>query len=258
MSDLPDIDPGEAALATIGINAVIAKDVPRVGVERLREIVNISKRVQQKARALAAGELKGGAIPRPHSYRTLLERLSRGLEPTEVHDLVGRFPSDASDYSGPFVLSVQQCLDHLKAIFPTSQYVTFTGPVEMKPSVDQVGNFFIRLLVINDPLLVFDLAGSGALLRSQAAMVKEYFPTLSAAITQAIYDAVASAKAAKKSYQLPQRVSVGVANWLGNRVVDFQPAPVARQVPGVKRPNPAPLMAAAKLQAPQSPQFTGT
>lgn len=255
--ELPPIDHGEAALATIGINAVIADDVPRVGVERMREIGNIGKRIEQKAKALVAGELRGHGIPRPHSYRTLLERLSRGLAPTELQAIVDRFPAEASDISGPLMLSVQHALDYLRQAFPTSEYVTFTGPQQMPPPADLVGAFFLKLQVVNDPLLVFDLAGSAALLQSQAACVKELFPTLSRAITAAIIAATAAAKGAKKSFQLPQRVSMGVANWMGNRVVDFQPAPVERLTPGVKRPNPAALAAISKLQEQQTPQSVG-
>jgi hypothetical protein len=241
------INPGEAALAVIGMDAVLRNDVPRVGVEKLREIDNLEKTVQAKARDLIAGDLSTPAIPRVHSYRFLLDRLSRPLPPAEVEGFVSRFIPEGAETAGLFTIQVQQVMDKLKAMFPTSEYVTFTGPKTMVPAADAVFKFFNQYMVINDPLLVFDLMAEGALLSSQAKSVQDSYPTLSGnkdepgAITAALYDAIAKAKAAKKSYQLPRKIAAGVANWLGNRTADFNPNPSPRIVPTVKRPTTAPL-----------------
>lgn len=230
------IDPGEAALVVIGLSNVLKRDVPKIGVEKLREIGRVGKDVSAKARDLVAGKLRGKPIPREHSYRALLDRLSRNMSPEEIQGLVDRFPPEASAVSGPFLLVVQQAVAHLKQIFPTSEYVTFTGPRSMTPPDDAVFEFFNRLLVLNAPLVVFDLMASGALLPSQALAVQEFFPTLSKAIKSAVYDAVTKAKAAKASYRLPSRVTVGLDAWLGNPTTDYQPnAP--RVVPTPKRPG---------------------
>lgn len=246
----PPIDPGEAALVVIGLSNIISRDVPKIGVGKLEEIGNVGNRITSLARELAAGELKGKKIPREHSYRALLDRLKRGLSPDEIHELTNKFPPEASDVSGPFLVVLPQVMTHLDAIFPTSEYVTFTGPKSMTPPQDAVASFFLQLMVLNDPLLVFNLMATGALLRSQVATVTQFFPTIAPNITAAIYSAIARESAAKVSYKLPPRAAVGVANWLGRRTVEYQPQPPPRIVPGMKRPTALSALSATPAQRP--------
>ena len=233
----PPVDPGEAALVVIGLSNIITQDVPKIGVGKLEEIGNVGKRIKSLATELVRGELKGKKVPREHSYRALLDRLKRGMSPQEIHELVAKFPPEASDVSGPFLVTVQQVMTHLDAIFPTSEYVTFTGPKTMTPPQDAVAAFFLQLMVLNDPMLVFNLMATGALLRSQVATVTQFFPTIAPNITADLYGAIAKESALHgQSWKLPPRVAVGVANWLGRRTVEYQPAPPPRIVPGMKRP----------------------
>lgn len=250
----PAIDPGEAALAIIGITPIISGDMPYVGVEKTREIENLPKRIQQAARELAAGEVQKPKIGRPHSYRTLLDKLSRGLSPEEIHGLVSKFSPEASAISGPFVIAVQQAMDHLKAIFPTSEYVTFTGPTTMTPPEDKVFEFFLQYAVVDDPLSVFGLMSTASLLRGQVATVKTFYPTVSANITSATEAAIAAEKTKKQSYQLRIAASDGFKTWLGQRTVDFQPMQPGRIVPQTRSLNPAALKPVAEASKPQNPQ----
>lgn len=255
------IDPGEAALAVIGITPIISGEMPYVGVEKMKEITTLDKRIAEAAAALAAGKVTKPKIVRPHSYRTLLDKLSRGLDPGEIHDLVKKFGPDAQHIAAPFVLAVQQAMDHLKGIFPTSEYVTFTGPKTMTPPDDKVFEFFLQYGVVDDPMCIFGLMSSAALLRSQVATVKAFFPTFSAHVTSAVEQAIAEAKAEKmnvetgqSSYQIRIAASDGFKTWLGQRTVDFKPVQPGRVVPGSRSPNPAALKPVAKADEPQTPQ----
>ena len=65
----------------------------------------------------------------------------------------------------------------------------------------------------------------------------QFFPTIAPNITADLYGAIAKESALHgQSWKLPPRVAVGVANWLGRRTVEYQPAPPPRIVPGMKRP----------------------
>lgn len=231
------INASEAALAVIGISAVIDDEVPRIGVERAKEIEKYGADIDDRAEALASGKAKQVKISRSHDYRKLLDRLSQHATPADLQKLTEKFPEDMSPMVGPFLIFVRNALEHLRAIFPTSSYTTFTGPKTMVPPDTAVFDFFNKLLVLNNPMLVFDLMGSGALLRSQAAVVRDFFPTLSARIDEAIYAAVAARKVAKESYQLPPRAALGVATWLGRRTVDHDPQPKPPVLPAVRRPT---------------------
>lgn len=247
----PPVDPGEATLVVIGLSNVINHDVPKIGVGKLEEIGNVGKKLTTLARALVAGELKGKKVPRNHSYRSLLDRIKRGVSPAEIHELVAKFPPEASDVSGPFLVLLPQVMLHLDAIFPTSEYVTFTGPKTMTPDDDRVFTFLLQFMVLADPLSVFNLMAVGSLLRSQAATVTQFFPTLAANITAEIEGAIAREVAQKQSFRVPSNPALGIANWEGRRTVEHQPGPPpGRVVPGVKKP-PSAIAAMAQQQTAQ-------
>jgi hypothetical protein len=56
---------------------------------------------------------------------------------------------------------------------------------------------------------------TGAILQSQVQAMREVYPSMSAAIDTALYDAIARARASKASYQLPPRAERGVRGWFG-------------------------------------------
>lgn len=245
------IAPGEQALAVIGVGNVITDDVPRIGIERLREMADLERQVEIKAKKLAADDLPDVTMPREHNYRALLDRMTNQMSPTEVEALVDRFPPEAHDYSTEFVIVVGQTFEHMKELLPVSVYTTFTGPENLLPADDKVWRFFSQLWVLNDPLVVFNLMAMGALLRSQVLAMQLFYPTLSECITTALYQAIGEAKAAKQSYRLPPRASLGVSTWLGRRTVDYEPNPKPpRAVPGANKPaDVTPALATPTQQA---------
>ena len=217
------INPGELALASIGLSPIIRGDMPKIGLGRLNEMGNIPNEVTRLAGKLADGELTYQPYSHEHRYKTLLDRLTNPLKQHELDDVIGKFHIEAGDIATAFSIVVQQALGDLKAIFPVSVYRTFAGPKNIEPNADVVFQFLNKLDVINDPLRVFPLIATGALLKSQAEIVKQVYPTLSEHITQEIYAAVAKRRAGKQSYQLPPRAEIGVATWIGQKA-EFRPA----------------------------------
>lgn len=246
----PPLEPGEAALAVIGISAVIDGTVPRITKPKLAEIANLKDVINDLAEKLTRGSLSLKPIPRRHSYSQLLDRLNRKMTTEETHELVNKFPAEASDVSGPFIVAVNDAMQRLKSIFPTSEYVTFVGPKTMTPPDDKVFEFFNELLVINDPLVVFRLMSSAALLPEQAQVVQSFFPSLSANVKAAIKTQITARKTDRPNYQLPFMVETGFATWLGKRTVDYNPQPAPPQKAG----NPAAASKIANLSEGPSPQ----
>lgn len=214
-------NPGELALATIGVSAIVDGDVPKMGVERQREALGIPKKLLTLAAdAIGDEAIKRPPMPRRHSYRKLLDHFAKGLQPHQVQELIEKFPHDASEMSGAFLLVAQAALEHLKKLFPMSVYSTFAGPKNLTPDDVSVWRFFSQLEVLNDPLRVFPLIAIGAILRAQVLAMREIYPTLSDAIDAAIYEAVAKKTATTSGkYRLPPRAELGVANWLGRRIM---------------------------------------
>lgn len=247
------IDPGELALATIGVSAIIDGDIPRMGIERQREALSIPNKLQKLAADVVDGDIKRPPMPRPHSYRKLLDHFAAGLQPDQVQSMIAAFPHDASEMSSSFLLCAQAALQHLQKLFPMSVYSTFTGPQNLTPDDVSVWRFFSQLEVLDDPLRVFPLIATGAILKSQVDGMREIYPTLSKEIDSAIYAAIAkrSAKAPQsKPFRLPPRAELGVAVWLGRRLVPHQPpkAPDAPPAPGSSPPSNLPNNLATRNQ----------
>lgn len=260
-STTPDatISPGELALASIGLSCIIRGDMPKVGLGRLNDMGNIPKEITRLAGKLADGELTYQPYAHEHSYKTLLARITDPLKQHEVDDLIAKFHVEAGDIATSFAVAVQQALADLKAIFPVSVYKTYAGPKNIEPNADVVFQFLNRLDVINDPLRVFPLIATGAILKTQVEIVREVYPTLSREIDTQIAAAVTKRRAASSQanpYQLPPRAEIGVAKWQG-RKAEFRPP----------KPNPpAPTqdeksqMAKLKTTGPQkeiAPSATG-
>ncbi len=227
------IAPGEKALAVIGMSNIIDDTVSKVGVGKLEEINSLDAQVVKLAKQLVDNELPEPEMPRKHNYRALLDRLSKGLPPHEIEKLTHLFPESESDMAGQFLISVQGAWEQLKSIFPTSDYNTFAGPTTLVPDTEAVWTFFLELAVINDPLSVFPLIGAGALLDPQVKVIREFFPTFSKAVDDAIYAASAQARAAKSSYRLPPRAEYGNATWFGRRIAEFgEVQPITPPTPG--------------------------
>jgi hypothetical protein len=107
-----------------------------------------------------------------------------------------------------------------------------------------VWKFFSALEVLNDPLRVFPLIATGAILKSQVDAMREIYPTLSKEIDAAVYQAIAKKSAAsgvRNPFRLPPRAELGVAVWLGRRIVPHQPPKKPDAPPGPGSPPPSNL-----------------
>jgi hypothetical protein len=237
------VDPGELALATIGVSAIIDADIPRMGIERQRQALSIPNKLQKLAADVVDGDIKRPPMPRPHSYRKLLDHFAKGLQPDQIQSLMDAFPHDVSDMSGSFLLVAQAALEDLKKLFPMSVYSTFTGPQNLTPDDVSVWRFFSQLEVLDDPLRVYPLIATGALLKSQTMALREIYPTLSDAIDTSVNTAIAKKSAESVTadgtikYRLPPRAEMGVATWLGRRIVPHQPNKPAPPAPPAGTPT---------------------
>lgn len=229
------IDPSELLLATVGISTFINGEAPKITIGVLKEARDLPQKITERAAELCKGQLKHTPIPRPHSYKQLLDRLTQKLPPHELEAVELNFAPDEHDLSNAFTVFVQNAYQQLREMFPTSGVKTFAGPKPITPTDDRVFKFWNDFALLNSPLRVFDLIGSGSLLRSQAAALRKMFPTMSAFIDEAIQDAVVDAKAEAEEdkYALPPRAEYGVAVWFGRRAVDFKPA--APPAPGAPK-----------------------
>jgi hypothetical protein len=228
---LSNIDPGEAVLAIIGLHAVIQNEIPRWTLEKQRELDKLRDEIQELADEAIQGKIELRPLKREKDYDTLLAKIKEPLSPERIRAIQFRFPDSADEIVSYFIVVLQNSWAHLGEIFPVSEYLTFMGPKNLTPTGDKTWQFFNKLLVLNDPRDVFMLISSGAMLKSQAEVVKEFFPTLSQAITDSLYAAIAKTKAEDEGFLMPSQTSTGLANWLGRRTVDYDPNPAKSTAP---------------------------
>lgn len=208
------ISPVEACLAVIGIRTIISAKVDKVGRVTLDRIDGIPKEVKQLARALVNDKLTETWYS-DLNYRATLADLAKGIDLQQVQDMADQFPPQYRDVGHALSLAASQIIQQLSTMIPTSVYQTVAGSTNLLPDDVKLWKFVSILEVLDNPLMVFALMNTGALLRSQAAAVRLIFPTLSGAIDAALFDATVKAKAAKKSFELSPRAEVGVKAWMG-------------------------------------------
>lgn len=223
----PQIDPGELALAEVGVTALIEDDLPKMGKGRQEDALAIPKQAFQRARDILAegGDHRYEPMKRPGSYRKMLDRFQAGLKTTDVQSLVEAFPPEASEMAGSFQLVAQRAFEQMKTMFPTTVVSSFTGPSNLTPDDVRVWRFFSQLEVLDDPLRVFNLIESAALLKSQVVAVREIYPTLTKLFDFALEMSMGAAKATKQSYRMPPRTEQGLSVWFGRRFVQHVPPP---------------------------------
>ena len=213
-TDLPPIDPVEALLVTVGLKAVISRQVERFKRSELRRAVELPKEIAGLGRKLVSGELQSGGTSDFH-YEGMLKDLARGWDPEQVTAMMAQFPPDIGVHTTGLLVRSKQIVDALITDYPQTNYVTATGSINLVPADKRIFKFVQVLEVLCDPLSVFGLMSDGALLQTQVAAVRKIYPTLSTAIDASILEATLRAKAQSKAFELDPNTEIGVRAWFG-------------------------------------------
>jgi hypothetical protein len=218
---IPDIDPVELLLGSIGIRPIISRNLERIKVSDIDEMIRIPTKVTRMSRQLIRGDKFELTFGRD-SYRDLLKDLARGWDVEQAQEMLAAVPRDMKAIASALLVKSIKLIETMDKEYPRSDYATIAGTDTLKPSGVKMFRFLSVLEVIDRPLIVFELMACGGLSQSQVEAVRTVYPTLSAAIDAAIIDAVVRARAEKKSYQLPPRAETGVKAWFGKSPVPLQ------------------------------------
>lgn len=254
---LPKIAPVESLLMAVTLKAVISREVETITKAKLQSMSRLPRRVNDLARKLVNDELKA-TVYADLNFRRAVKDLSTGWNIEQVVAMTEKFPPEYQVAGSALIIKSKEIVTELQKFIPTAQYQTLAGSVDLIPADTKLFRFISILDVLNDPLIVFPLMATGALLKSQANAVRVVYPTLSTAIDAAILQATMTAKAAKKSFELPYRAEYGIKAWFGKGPVSTDTlqkaqATVAKQN-AKKAPPPAPMPNAPAEPALLSPQ----
>jgi hypothetical protein len=212
--DLPEINPVEKCLAVIGVRPIISRKVEHITKATLAEIEGLLRQIERLARKLVRNDLTE-TFHSDLNYRQTLKDLARGVDVHQVEEMVKGFPPQYRATGTALALAASGIIQGLLKLLPKSEYQTLSGVQTLIPPSTKIFRFVSILEVLDALLQVFALMNTGALLRSQAAAMRAVYPTLSAAIDAAIFEAITAARATKKSFQLAPRAEIGVKAWQG-------------------------------------------
>lgn len=214
MTPQPKIDTVEAVLAVTGVRPLISKDVEKFTKAQLDEASTLPAQIARLARSLAKDEVEDVPL-----FETSYERTLRDLydewQPQQLEQMAGAFTKWMPGVEVPYMAKAKEVLDFLRSIFPRSTYETFLGAANLVPNDMAIYAFESVLEVLDAPLKVFSLIAQGAISKRQVAAMRAVYPTLSAAIDEAIIDGLASAKSERASWDLAPAAELGATKWFG-------------------------------------------
>jgi hypothetical protein len=226
---LPTVDPVELMMATVGIKAIISREVEPVTKAMLEQMHTLPERIYKDIHTM----VNGGDIeyePEPYNYRKSLQDLAQGWDIEQVQEMTDKFPPGFTKYGQALVIRSQEIIQVMLRDYPMTSYQTVAGSDSLAPSDTKMFRFVNVLTVIDHPECVPYYIHCGGLLQSQVKAMRAVYPTLSEFIDACLFDAITKAKANKKSFQLPFRVEYGVKAWWGRPPISDQSLAKAQMV----------------------------
>lgn len=218
MSHEVAIDPIEVALAVVGVRPIISRKVERIGAEAVRDMEAFGRRLEEGAKACARGDKM--RVPLGDvNYDTMLRDLTDEYSEAQVLAMIEKFPPALKELAPEFIIKAREVVEYMLSLFPRQVRQTLAGPKNIPPPEMAVRAFVATLTVLDDPLRVFSLIGTGSLLVQQRDAMRAIYPTISTAIDEELDDAVSDEAGKLKSYEVPPLTEIGAATWAGRPTV---------------------------------------
>lgn len=211
---MKQVDPAEATLAVIGVRPILTREVERFTMEQARNVADYPKTIYKLAKSVVQGERF--KVPfEPINYRKTLEALfSDEFNMQQIADMAAKFPPILHAVTSDFLVEAGNMIQYLRKLYPRNDRQTLTGAVQaLQPSALAIQRFVTTFNILDDPLRTFAFIASGSLLHTQVQCMRDMYPTISDAITDAFDDAETGERAKKKSFQLPPLTQIGLATW---------------------------------------------
>lgn len=218
--ELPEVDPVEALIAVVGIEAIASREVEKLRAADIERVLTYPKILLNRARAMARGELPRFTVG-AYDHAKLLKDLVRPWDEEQLLKTVEPLPPSFDSLIPMFVVRSQQMVEQLRDAIPNLVSKSILGITDYKPSQAAVARFGEVLEVVIDPLRAIDRMAVSALLKPQVAAVRTFFPSIAAAIDVAVVEvisdeAVTKAGARDKEYFLDRATQRGMNRWFGD------------------------------------------
>lgn len=188
----PNIAPGEAILAVVGVRPLLTKKVERITAPMWREIARLDLDVARRAQQLVRGTLERQTPYEPVDYEPTLKAFSRPPDPVQIEAMLQDIPDDA-DLA--FLATAARAYNYLRGNYPIAVERTIFGANQLEPGPFALGMFEDLLEIVDQPLAVFNMAASGRLTTKMAAAMQTVYPTLYQEVVTTLVMASAAHKA---------------------------------------------------------------
>lgn len=166
---------------------VIDRSLKYITIAERERAARLEPRIDLLAAQLVNGTLSAADSPSPVEYDDLLTQLTEPPTPDELELMIRSLPGEDHDDAAAFLAVAGGCWKYLQASLPIVVKRSLYGAENLPPSGVALCTFEFLLQVLDDPVdCTFALMGTGALLRSQGAALQACYPSIHAAIVQAV------------------------------------------------------------------------
>jgi hypothetical protein len=207
--------------------------------EHVAAAVRLPATIDKLAKELCRGELKGVGISAPAGPKTLRD-LYEDYDAKELESIDRALSKNVAELEPSIMAKVGEIIAFLRGIFPRHTFATLAGQEQVDSGEYELLSFTAILDALDKPLTLFNGMSDGSILSSQVAAVRQFFPTLSEAFTEAVTETPLDLRAAKASFCLPWDTEIGINKWLGKPPIDPELAKMLMDVQAASPLNVAP------------------
>jgi hypothetical protein len=194
----PNIEPGEAILAVVGIRPLLSGEIERIAAPMWRQISRLDVEIDRHAKELVKGSLERATAYPEVDYEPTLKAFSKPPEPAQIEAMLADIPAMADL---PFLAASARAYNFLRGEYPICVERTVFGANQLEPGDFALGSFEALLEVVDKPMSVFGMIESGRFTTKQAATMQAVYPTLYPEIAIAVTGACMAEKAEKPTWE---------------------------------------------------------
>jgi len=196
---------GEALLAVVGLDEVLATGPTKITQEMRRDAAALPKRLRAAMKKFLGGpdSFEPFKLPTPVKFK---ETMSRLLAPPDDE---ARIETLSGIEDGAEQLALHQATERallvLRPFVPIYNRKTATGPKVEPPPDTALARLRRALTIVHDPMRVIDNMESGTLLREEQAVMAGCYPLLYQDVAESVPASLTELVAHKASFELPWR-----------------------------------------------------
>jgi len=196
---------GEALLAVVGLDTVLAGGPVRITQAMRQEAAQLPKKLRAAMKAFLGGpdSFEKFKLPPKIDYKaSIASLLAPPDDEARIETLSG---TDNAAEQMALHDATERALVVLRPFVPIYNRPTATGPKPEPPPDTALARLRRALAVVHDPQLIFANMESGTLLREEMQVLGGVYPLLYQDVAESVPGALASLVAQKTSFELPWR-----------------------------------------------------